>query len=357
MSILVPRRHFLAGLAGLSGLTALGATRARPAPSHIDVHCHYAPPAWTTTVTEKTARGIFGSVNPAGGIKGWTAASTLEQMDRAGIATSVLSVTTPGIWFGEKESPRELTRALARDCNEYGAKLMADHRGRFGLFAALPLPDVDASLSEIAYALDTLKAHGVGLLSHYSETYGETLLGDPAFAPVLAELNRRKAVVYVHRKISPEPYEIMGWDLHRAMLSLLHPGGRGSTGQASGAPRYPDIRFIFSHAGGTVPFLADRTTAPSPSRRVVDAAAAHHALAHLQHFYFDTGHSNNALTLAALKRVVPTSHILFGTDFPYSDLAAEVVGLEHAGVFTATECRSIGRDNALAVLPALTPSL
>ena len=122
----------------------------------------------------------------------------------------------------------DATRQLARQCNDYGAKMAADFPGRFGLFAVLPLPDVEGSLREIEHALDTLRADGFGLLTHYSEIYGEKLLGDPMFAPVFEELNRRKAIVYVHRKISAGPHEIFGWDVHRAILSLLKPAGAGA---------------------------------------------------------------------------------------------------------------------------------
>ena len=115
---------------------------------------------------------------------------SIEDMDRGGVAAAVVSITNPGLWFGDAA----VTRRLARACNDYGAKLVQDHPTRFGLFAAMPLPDVDATLKEIAYAYDTLKADGVGLLT----SYGDTWLGNPAFRPVMEELNRRKAVVHVH---------------------------------------------------------------------------------------------------------------------------------------------------------------
>jgi predicted TIM-barrel fold metal-dependent hydrolase len=163
------RRQVLAALSGLAvvatkGLPGTAAAAPNASPRSIDVHCHYAPPIWTNVVAEKTTRGLFGRERPAERIKNWTAAATIEQMDRAGIATSILSLTTPGIWFGAAESPMDATRRLARTCNEHGAKLVADYRGRFGLFAALPLPDIDGSLREIEYALDTLNVDGLGLL-------------------------------------------------------------------------------------------------------------------------------------------------------------------------------------------------
>jgi predicted TIM-barrel fold metal-dependent hydrolase len=319
--------------------------------SRIDIHSHYAPPAWVSAVGAQKSRGLFGNANPLGYFKDWTPAKSIEQMDRAGVGTSILSITTPGVWFGEKESSVDATRQLARQCNEYGAKMVADFPGRFGLFAVLPLPDVDGSLHEIEYALDTLKADGFGLLSHYSEIYGEKLLGDPAFTPVFEELNRRKAIVYVHRKISPEPYEVFGWDIHRTILSVLKPIGPGYGGESGGPPRFPEVKFIFSHAGGTMPFLVERSTAPTSTQPASAASPEIALLNELRRFHYDTGHSNNVRTMTALKQIIPVSQILFGTDYPYTQVSDEVKGLQECGVFNAEELRAISRENALTLIP------
>jgi predicted TIM-barrel fold metal-dependent hydrolase len=354
-----PRRRFLVGvsgfvaLAGAALLAGRGLWAQAPDATHnrIDIHSHYAPPVWASVVGEKKSKGLFGRANPIGFFKDWTPAKSIEQMDQAGVATSILSITTPGIWFGEKESQVDATRQLARECNDYGAKMVKDFPRRFGLFAVLPLPDVEGSLREIEYALDTLKADGFGLLSHYSEIYGEKLLGDPTFAPVFAELNHRKAVVYVHRKISPEPYEIFGWDVHRTILSLLKSLGPGIGDESGGDARYPDIRFIFSHAGGTMPFLVERSIAPANGSGAPTSDSDNSMLKQLRAFHYDTGHSNNARTLTALKQIIPVPQILFGTDYPYTRVLDEVRGLQDSGVFTATELRLIYRENALTLLP------
>ena len=150
-------------------------------PHRIDVHHHHTPPPYLAAIT---ARNIPGPV------RDWTPEKSIADMDKAGVATSVTSITTPALRFLDDANARK----VARECNEYSAKLVADGKGRFGAFAAMPMPYVDATLHEVAYALDTLKADGIGLLT----SYGDKWLGDPAFAPVMDELHRRKALVYVH---------------------------------------------------------------------------------------------------------------------------------------------------------------
>jgi hypothetical protein len=176
------RRNFLAG-----GLAALGlgasampaAAQAASEKTRIDVHHHYVPSV------QGAAMAKHGGQAPK-----WSLQSSLADMDKAGVTTAVLSLPPPGVWFGDVEEGRSLARA----CNEHGAQLRRDNPGRFGLFAAIPLPDTEASLREIAYALDVLKADGIGLYTSYSEKY----LGDEAFVPVFEELNRRNAMVYTH---------------------------------------------------------------------------------------------------------------------------------------------------------------
>src|SRR5690242_10604956 len=180
----VSRRNFLAGSVAAPGLGASAASkpaRAQAAKPRIDVHHHYLAPA---------QRDAFLKLGSRGGLPDWSVQKSLDDMDKGGVQVSVISSVQPGVWFGETEPARK----LAREVNDYGAQMVRDHKGRFGLFAALPLPDPEGSLKEIAYAFDTLHADGIGLFTSYKDKY----LGDPAFVPVLEELNRRKAVVYVH---------------------------------------------------------------------------------------------------------------------------------------------------------------
>jgi 6-methylsalicylate decarboxylase len=186
----VDRRRLLISAARTVGLAAVCGSRLSTfaqAPvtakaTRIDIHHHFAPPAW---IGEAAGRPLLQPANTR-----WTPAQSIEDMDRGGVAAAVVSITNPGLWFGD----RSATARLARACNEYGARLVQDHPLRFGLFAAMPLPDVDATLKEIGYACDTLEADGIGLFT----SYGDMWLGNAAFRPVMEELNRRKAVVHVH---------------------------------------------------------------------------------------------------------------------------------------------------------------
>jgi 6-methylsalicylate decarboxylase len=306
----------------------------RSQPRRIDVHYHIAPPAWAALLSERRV------MQPAW--KDWSPAKAVADMDRDGVERSIVSVTTPGVWFGDADQARR----LARECNDFAAKMRSDHPGRFGIFAAIPLPDRDGSLREIEYALDTLKADGIGLLTSYDDKW----LGDAAFAPVFEELNRRKAVVYTHPTVpnccrnlstglSPALIEY-GTDTTRAVAQLVFGGA---------AQKYPDLRLIFSHAGGAVPFLIERFIVAA---RAPDMAAAlpQGPEEVLRRFYYDTAQAAMAPPMAALRRVVPVSHILFGTDYPYRTAAEHAKELRQSRVFNAKEIAAIERDNALELL-------
>lgn len=268
-------------------------------------------------------------------------------MDQQGVATALLSVTSPGVWFGDRDEARR----LAREMNEYGARMASDFRGRFGLFALLPLPLIDESLQEIEYAFDTLKADGIGILT----SYGNHWLGDPLFQPVFDELNRRKAVVYTHPIDAPCCQDLMPGvtptvlefptDTARAILSLLAAGA---------ATRYAETRFIFSHAGGTMPALIGRLGVGGPDNLnevLANTAQQNSRLYHLRRFYYDTAMSTNVVQMQALKVIVGVSQIVFGTDYPFGGSAAKHLQGLHGCGFSTAELRGIERDNALRIVP------
>lgn len=266
----------------------------------INVHHHFLAPAYMKAIEEKLAMGR-GRQRAAD----WSPAFDIEQMDAAGIALTIGSIPIPGLWFGDTA----LSRTMARAWNEYAAAVVSDHPDRFGFFAAIAPPDIEGSLAEIDYALDVLKADGIALMSSYDGRW----LGDPAFLPVLAELNRRKAVVFVHPAALPEDMTPPGikshvlegpFDTTRTIFSLL------SSGVLS---RCADIRFIFAHGGGTVPYLAGRTTALS--NRSGDMTPDRIG-ALLGKLYFDTALVINGPALAALTSFCPRSQVLLGIDSP-----------------------------------------
>jgi predicted TIM-barrel fold metal-dependent hydrolase len=305
-------------------------------PRRIDVHHHFAPPEW---VADVTGHPLLNAANTR-----WRPEHSIEDMDRGGVAASVISITNPGLWFGDAAR----TRRMARACNEYGAELVQAYPTRFGLFAAVPLPDVDASLEEIAYAYDTLEADGIGLFTSYNDVW----LGNPAFRPVMEELNRRKAVVTVHPTaadccknleyapgVHPSRLEY-GTDTTRAIMGIAFSGD---------AVRYPDIRFIWSHAGGTVPFLAGRIE--NAAARAADALPDGF-ISELRKFYYDTAGAANRGAMVSLLELVATTQIVFGTDFPPGQSSAAVAGaLDETGLFSEDDLRAINRDNVVKLLP------
>jgi predicted TIM-barrel fold metal-dependent hydrolase len=339
------RRKFITGAAAMAAV-GLGKPRSAAAqttevtkPYRIDVHHHLSPPTYIA------ASNVSNFGDPL--MKNWTPEKSLGDMDKAGVAVAMLSVTTPGLNFTSGDA----ARTLARECNDYAARLVADHPGRFGCFAAVPLTDIDGSLQEIAYALDTLKADGIGLMT----SYGDKWLGDPSFLPVMEELNRRRAVVYTHPTVAnccvnlvktQQPGMIeFGTDTTRTIADIVFSGN---------ALKFREIKWIFSHAGGTMPFLIERFVRNPLVNPKAKATVPDGTLAELKRFYYDTAQTSNKGSMSALATIIPASQIVFGTDFPYRTSIDHVKGLRDAGVFTDAQLMDIERGNALKLLPRLT---
>ncbi len=304
----------------------------------VDVHHHIMLPQFLSLQEERIKRtGYWGAK-----LTEWTPSWSIEEMDKNGAATSILSISCPGCWTGKIEESRRLARTL----NEYKATLVRDYPGRFGFFATIPLPDVEGSLKEIDYAFNVLKADGVCLLTNYDGKYP----GDPAFAPVYDELNRRKAIVYSHPaavdccvNLVPEvPMAILEFmfDNTRAIVSLVA-GGTFT--------RCPDIRFIFSHCGGALPTIAGRITHWSQS---LGERLPGGALPQLKKLNFDTASMNNPMTFGALLRLVPATQVFFGSDFPWGTLAASKNPLRGLGL-SAEDVHAIEEGNARRMFPHL----
>jgi len=306
-------------------------------PHRIDVHHHILPPNYVRIVGDDR----IGPLLVSGKTPVWTPQQSIEAMDRNGIEKSITSISSPGLWFGDIET----TRRLTRECNDYATKMRHDHPGRFGVFASLPLPDVEGSLHEIGYALDELKADGIGLLTNYDGKYP----GDPAFAPVFEELNRRKAVVYFHPTGAPccaahgigIPAATLEFpfDTTKAVTSMLFAGTFA---------RCRDIRFIFSHAGGTVPFLAQRI-ARLQVRPEFKASIPDGVMFELKRLFFDTALSTNEFAFSALLKLVAPQQVLFGSDYPFAPettMTATVKGLSDLGL-PPDVLQAIERTNAL----------
>jgi predicted TIM-barrel fold metal-dependent hydrolase len=354
------RRQFLCSLAAMgagallpAGAAAQGRGAGQPAGARanltnarrIDVHHHFVPPTWLTAAPKP---GLVPDT-----VAKWRPADSIEQMDRCGTQTAMLS---PGQFIWRYADQRmKLQVSGARAANEFAAKMVTDYPGRFGLFAALPLPDIDASLKEIAYAMDTLKAVGISVTSNFGDKY----LGDPMFAAVLEELNRRKAIVHSNPfmppcctdmlpGLSPSPIEYVT-DQTRMTISLV----------INKVPaKYPGIRFILAQTGGTALAMLGRFDAASArtAPNLEKPAAPDSALAALRSFYYDVAGSGDYIAMYTAKKVVGAERLLFGTDFQAqgADQGVRIVeGLAGSGVFTDAELKMIDRENAVKLFPQL----
>ena len=308
----------------------------------IDVHFHYLSPEYREQMLD--AIGAWPDGFPA---PHWNADGALAMMDRVGIATGMLSVSSPGIHFGNDAK----ARALARSVNEFAARTIGEHRGRFGGFASLPLPDVDGALQEIAYALDTLKLDGIVMLTNFNGVY----LGDKRLDPVFDELNRRGAVVFIHPTSPicwqqsalgyPRPMLEFTFDSTRAVVNLIFSGT---------TTRCPKVRFIVPHAGGTLPFLARRIA--MFARGLAAGGTAISAEEHLRRLYYDLAGSPGSNALAPLLEMTERTHILYGSDYvhtPEAIVSAHLKELLSSKLLSADDFRAIARSNALALFPQL----
>jgi 6-methylsalicylate decarboxylase len=294
----------------------------------IDVHHHVVPPQYADDSMP---------------IKVPNLEAQLQSMDNWRIRTAITSLT-PRVILKNMHQLRE----VARTCNEFQARMALEHPARFGSFALLPLPDVDGALEEITYALDILHLDGVGLFSSVNDRY----LGDPLFDPVFDELNRRNAVIFIHpthceapaaTNLGAPPFVVeYVFDTTRAIVNLVFTGT---------LKRFPDIRLIIAHGGGTVPFITQRISMLEGHRHAKGVADI---LPTLRSLYYEIASTTAVYALRSLQELGDPTHILWGSDLPfvYGERLQEEVDLwEKYDGFSADERRAVEELNALQLFP------
>jgi predicted TIM-barrel fold metal-dependent hydrolase len=331
-----------AAAAGLVVSPHLLAQSTSGGPHIIDTHHHMYPPNYTANNLKRIVDDAWDV--PSSLYTGWTPRYSLDQMDQNGIATAIVSITSPGVWFGNNEEGRK----NARGANEYGAQMVKDYPGRFGMWGAIPLPDTEGSLREIEHIYDVLKLDGIGLLSSYDSG---KLLGHVNFSPVMDELNRRKAVVFVHPTVTccADPIPHMNntviefpTDTTRTIASLIYSGT---------LMRCPDIRFIFSHGGGTILMLLSRLSGRRLKPEERAATIPNGFDQELKKLYYDIASvAVNPTGMLALFNVIPKDHILFGSDCPFWTIETIATAMNKFDISPA-DLRKIQRENALTLVP------
>jgi 6-methylsalicylate decarboxylase len=316
--------------------------------SKIDVHAHYLPADYREALIAN------GHAQPDGFpvLPEWSAEAHLAMMDRVGIGTSMLSVSTPGVAFGEDPA------AWARRVNEAGARTVRDHPGRFGLLASLPLPDVEAARVELAYALDDLGADGVVLLTNVDGVY----VGDERFDPLFADLDRRRAVVFLH-PTSPACFEATSLGYPRPMLEFLLDTTRAVADLVlrGRLERHPRIELIVPHAGAALPVLADRIAGLAGMFSLGGRDAGEiDVIGTLQRLHYEVGAGFPfPRHITALLELVDAGRLLYGTDFPFGGvpgIEANADTLAHSTLLTPDELRNVLRGNAQSLFPRVGQS-
>ncbi len=316
-----------------------------PAP-FVDVHAHFL------TDNYVQAAIAAGHQHPDGvpAWPQWSAERHLTLMDQWGIATTILSISSPGTHFGDDTAARTLTRHV----NEVGAAVTTDHPDRFGHFASLPLPDVDGALTELAHALDTLGSDGVALETNAHGMY----LGDPALEPLWQELSQRRAIVFVH-PTSPPNYEQVSLGRPRPMLEFVFDSTRTVSDLvfAGVLTRYPDIRWIITHGGGALPLLAERMEL---FRTVFAGGAVNDNIVpqQVRQLWFDMAGTPFPHQIPALAAAFGTERLLYGSDYcwtPEAGTTAQIAAIDSAGPPADGTWRSLTSRNARRLLPRLDP--
>jgi len=309
----------------------------------VDLHHHVIPEFYWDATNEDG--NVAGGINPPR----WSLDGAIAYLDEAKIDVAIASISTPGVHLGDDAA----ARILARRVNEYLADIKRDLPDRFGAFAALPLPDIEGSLDQISYALDLLELDGVSVMTNAGGSY----LGDSRFDPIFDELQRRAAVVFVHPIASPDPVahtlglpdSLLDYpaDTSRAIAKLHY---------SNTFARTPDVKYVFVHAGGTIPFLASRfaivdqmDVIPGGHERGMFADV-------LPRLHWDTASAFSDPVLHMLRSVAGLENVMFGTDYPYPRDAISIGGLRHlqnTGELDEGERRGLLGETACRLIPRL----
>ena len=313
----------------------------------IDVHAHFLPECYTQALTEAGLTHLDGGMP----VPQWSEAEALAVMDRQGIATAMISLSSPSTHF----LPVEKRMGLCREVNKEGAALPRSHPDRFGFFASLPLPNVEASLAEIDYAFEMLGADGVILETNIDGEY----LGSPRFAPIFDELDRRKAVLFLHptspacfEKVAlgrPAPLLEFPLDTTRAIVDLLY----SRTLQTR-----PNIKVIVPHGGAALPALIARiaifANVPFIEPR---PASEDEVFETLKTLYYDVALSAHPVPFEGLRRIAPITQILFGSDWPFTPefgVERNISLLDAMPGLSESDACAVARENAERIFPRLT---
>lgn len=324
----------------------------------IDVHHHIFPKEYVDALKEAGVKKTYGVDFPK-----WTVETSFKKMKENGIQIAVLSISTPGVYFKGVEFPKGFSENLARMTNNIIAEAKDKYPERFGGFATIPMLNQKAAVEELNYAMDTLQLDGVCLMTNYGGKY----LGDKYFEPIFKELNKRKAVVYIHPTDPGDDHDFemdfpnalieAPFDTTRAVANLMYNGV---------LDRYPNIRYILSHGGGTIPYIAWRLAGIEYGQKgkrtpiirtfydfLVNGEPTT-GLRHLKNMYYDTAHVSGEYGVKTLQLFAGSEHIVFGTDLCISKLAPIITkNLNKNGDFTDEEYRQMSYENSLKLFPQL----
>lgn len=309
----------------------------------IDTHHHMLPEFFFEATNE--------SANPVGGLKPqpWSPEASLTFMEEAGIDVAILSISTPGIELRD----RFASRKLARKCNDFAATLIEKFPRRFGALGSVPMPDMDDAIEEAIYALDVLRLDGLVLFTNSDGIY----LGDKRMKPLFRELQKRKATVFVHPNASPDPVahalgltdNIIDFpgDTTRAIAQLHYGGTFAET---------PDVKYVFSHAGGTAPYLAGRFGIVDEMKVMGDSSATGTTAETFRRLYWDTALAWSDPVLNTLRNIAGMDKVAFGTDFPYIRKDLAIKGKQKIDTnpdLSPEEKEQVFCNNALKLFPRL----